>query len=156
MVEWRKIKGTKAWVSTTGIVKYSSIKVGGYTIKNVKRKPYRAENGRLYYIFYVNGKRKKRYVHLIVAVAFLPNPQKLRFVRHKDDDYTNNDVDNLEWAVRPIGVIPQARRGRVLNIRDVTKIRKQINSDDSLTDIANHWGVSISLISLIKSGHRWS
>lgn len=45
-----------------------------------------------------DGKVKTTLVHRIVAEAFLPNPDGLRFVNHKDSDRTNNAVSNLEWV----------------------------------------------------------
>lgn len=37
-------------------------------------------------------------VHRLVAMTFLPNPNNLAFVCHKDDDPSNNRVDNLFWG----------------------------------------------------------
>jgi hypothetical protein len=38
------------------------------------------------------------YVHDLVAEVFLPNPNKLPGVRHKDGNVRNNKVENLQWA----------------------------------------------------------
>ena len=45
----------------------------------------------------VNGKRVFNLTHRIVAKAFIPNPNNLSQVNHKDENTNNNCASNLEW-----------------------------------------------------------
>ena len=47
-----------------------------------------------------NGKSIMKYLHRLVADAFLPNPNNFEQVDHKDSDKTNNAVPNLRWVSR--------------------------------------------------------
>lgn len=45
-----------------------------------------------------NGKGRFVGVHRLVCLAFLPNPDNLSSINHKDGNKKNNNVDNLEWC----------------------------------------------------------
>lgn len=47
-----------------------------------------------------NNVTKTYTVHRLVANAFLPNPNNLEMINHKDEDRSNNCVENLEWCSR--------------------------------------------------------
>lgn len=44
------------------------------------------------------GTRVKRFVHRLVAEAFLPNPRQLPMVDHGDTNRKNNTLGNLKWV----------------------------------------------------------
>ena len=47
---------------------------------------------------YSNSKRKSFLVHRLVAQAFIPNPDNLPQVNHRDENPSNDNVENLEWC----------------------------------------------------------
>ena len=48
--------------------------------------------------FTEDGKAKTYLIHVLVARAFIPNPDNLPVVHHKDANPKNNHVDNLQWV----------------------------------------------------------
>lgn len=58
-----------------------------------------------------DGIRYHRYIHRLVAEAFKPNPFKYPFVRHLDDDPSNNYVENLDWGTQTDNVQDSINNG---------------------------------------------
>lgn len=61
-----------------------------------------------------NNKTRTFRVNILVAKAFIPNPENKPTVNHKDHNRLNNNVDNLEWATHK----EQNDHKRPINNRD--------------------------------------
>lgn len=107
MIVWRDIKGYEGryQVSNYGDIKrlsYSYVDTWGSgrhrDIPEMIVPTHSSKCGYKMIDLRMNGKRKRVYVHRLVAQAFIPNPNNLPQVNHKDENKLNNFVDNLEWC----------------------------------------------------------
>lgn len=90
---------------------------GGYQVSNLGRikslqrkktrivKPDIIHTGYLRVMFYKDGKTKSHYTHVLVAKAFIPNPDNKSDVNHINGVKTDNRVENLEWTTRSENII---------------------------------------------------
>lgn len=74
--------------------------------------------GHLEVSMHVNGERIHRYIHRLVAEAFIPNPHNYPLVRHLDDDVTNNNVWNLAWGTQTDNMQDAINNGRFRYLDD--------------------------------------
>jgi HNH endonuclease/NUMOD4 motif len=78
-------------ISNTGKIKNKK----GVEMVIGKRK---SNSGYLQVRFYHEGKYYYRFVHRLLALAFVPNPNNYRTVNHVNGDKFDNRIENLEWA----------------------------------------------------------
>ena len=84
--EFRKIDGYKNYsVSNLGVVR-----------NDKKGRIFKQSNSNGYKIIKFNKKIHR--VHILVAKAFIPNPENKPFVDHIDTDRAHNNFSNLRWA----------------------------------------------------------
>lgn len=74
-------------------------------------------NGYVQVVLYKDGKVRMFGVHRLVAKTFIPNPNDLPVVNHRDNNRANNRVDNLEWCTQKENVhhaIAEGRHGKMM------------------------------------------
>lgn len=115
-----------------------------------------------------NNKEKLYYVHRLVAMSFIPNPDNKPEVNHKNGDKGDNRVENLEW-VTPSENIQHAYKnglahGRKGSLHHNSKIDEEIAfeacvlilySKLSIQQIADKLNTTYNIISKINKGQRW-
>ena len=109
-------------------------------------KPY--TNNRGYLAVSLGTEKKKRQVHRLVAEAWLPNPDNLPVVHHKDSDTLNNHYTNLEWCTQQYNV----RQGKAAKLteEDVAEIKRLYDTGwYAQWEIGDMFGVTQSMVSLI-------
>lgn len=103
--EWKEIKDYPNYmVSNLGKVKstdrYINCRGGKKRFVSGKQLKllYNKRTGYIYVGLNDSCFKKVKTVHRLVAETFLPNPNNLPQVNHKDENPLNNCVDNLEWC----------------------------------------------------------
>ena len=61
-------------------------------------KPYLNKKGYMRVCLRKDGEKKMYSLHRLVAEAYIPNPDNLPQVNHKDENKANNCLQNLEWC----------------------------------------------------------
>ena len=88
---WKKVQGFDNYeVSNlgrvrnvnTGLIKKQRMTHNGYMIVDLKH----------------SGIKSTKYVHRLVAQSFIPNQNNKPCINHKDENKTNNEINNLEWC----------------------------------------------------------
>lgn len=102
---WKPIKDYEGLYEVSNKGNIRSIERTVIESSTGRKKPVReklvsfGDNGNGYKFCYLwkNNKSKRCYVHRLVAETFIPNPNNLPQVNHKNLDKTDNSVNNLEW-----------------------------------------------------------
>ena len=105
-------------------------------------------------------KRTVGLLHREVAKAFIPNPDNLPEINHKDEDITNNCVDNLEWCTSKYNANYGSRNARMkANKKTIPVIQKDLDGNfikrwNSLSDASRYFNVDVSSMIRVCKGKQ--
>lgn len=124
---WKVIEEySKYQVSSVGHVK--NIK------KDVRLTPQLDKNGYHYVNLYGDDKKQHRcMIHRLVCDKFIPNPDELPIVNHKNGQRSDNRLENLEWVSHTDNNVDAYERGR----KATKKIVIQLDSDRNIVKMHN-------------------
>ena len=135
---WNDVNGLPYEVSTLGVVRRKEGAKYYYT-NRTHIKSYRNSRGYECVNLYLQSKVYKFQVHRLVASAFIPNPDGLPVVNHKDGNPLNNHVDNLEWVTQSQNMKHAWDTGLLTN-RAVNASTKQKNATSQFKGVS--WSAS--------------
>lgn len=162
--EWRPVVG---WEDIYEVSDFGQVRriCAGWAVRKGKVLRWR-KNSQGYWSVWLcrDGKKFGRFVHRLVAEAFLgPCPEGWQ-VNHKDYNPGNPRVDNLEYVTPSENVRHAYQHGRFCALRGERHWAAKLNwpavqairaSDEPTRRLAEHYGVSMSLIQQIRAGKIW-
>ena len=128
--------------------------------------PCKCKNGYLECSLNYKQERRVYLLHRLVAIHFIPNPENLPEVNHKDENIENNCVDNLEWCTSKYNANYGSRNQRVgdtklqkglcVSVDQYTRDGVFIKRWKKMADACNETGSDISSMIRVCKGKQKS
>lgn len=146
---WKPVIGSNNCYEISNLGNLRKIKLRQYSLQEKRIKEFSIkkvvkptnDRGYLKVRININGVRTLRYIHRMVAEAFISNPNNYREVNHKDSNPSNNRVDNLEWCDRRYNIEYMVKHQEEIKDRHERRI-------ETLESI--YYGIELGKIKTIK------
>lgn len=146
---WKPVVGFEEYFKISNLGNLKRIRVDTYNPTTKKYKIRKTNNivkptedrGYLKINLSIHNKRKLKYIHRMVAEAFIPNANNYREVNHIDSKPFNNRVDNLEWCDRRYNIEYMLKHQEEIKDRHERRI-------EALESI--YYGIELGKIKTIK------
>ena len=112
-------------------------------------KPKNTGNGYLIVALYKDGQKKWYKIHRLVAMTYIPNPENLPQVNHKDENKENNCLQNLEWCDASYNTNYGTRNEKVAN-----KLKKPILQYTLDGELVREWPSATDVGQEVKGNIR--
>lgn len=164
--EWRPVVGYEGLYEVSNIGNVDSLNYHRDGIRKALKQTITYRNYKTVILF-KRSKAKTCFVHRLVAESFIPNPENLPVINHKDENKLNNCADNLEWCTQKYNINYGTGIKRRVKSTSSPVIQLTLNGDfvsrfDSSMDAERKTGIPHSSILLAckgvkitTSGYRW-
>ena len=127
----------------------------------VYKKSFRKACGYLYVYLPLGqrGKTKAIRIHKAVAETFIPNPLKLEYVNHIDENKTNCNVSNLEWVTARENTNKHLALNPTVNNRKLSKeaVEEILQSTLPKKELAKKFNVStVTIYNVINHSNHYA
>ena len=173
--EWKDIKDYENLYQVSNLGRVKSLKREiiysdgrKHTYKEKILKPRKNKYGYLVVCLCNNGNRKEFFVHRLVALAFIPNPDNKPHIDHIDTNPLNNVYTNLHWVTPKENNnneltkqhVSEAMKGKKISEETKEKRRKKIYCVEldkvfnSIKEASEELGIFATTISAVCKGKR--
>ena len=124
--EWRDVVGYEGLYQVSNFGRVKSFQRGRKTIRKISFD----DKGYATVDLNKNGKRISFSVYVLVARAFIPNPENKREVNHRIADKKNSCIFNLEWATRLENMQHASKSGLLRPKYGARNYKAKLTNDD--------------------------
>lgn len=116
-----------------------------------------------------NEKQTSYFIHRLLAINFIPNPENKPCINHIDSNRLNNNLENLEWCTysennkhayksgMQIKTFGETHNQTILNESQVIEIRnKYVKNIYTMKMLSKEYGVSVGAIQAVIIKKSWS